>query len=264
MSRYMAVVGTHVTLADALSERKRLFPAILQGRYPLVITAIKQSIKYFERLQDLNESGKLVEHAFKEQQKLNLPWYSTVSKMIKFWHCSVDNHASTGSQVKKQMIITFKRLAYSKLKFYNSIKTEFCPEDYLRLTQEPFKAVKDLIRLRMSSHRLHIETGRHHNKPVHRRICRCCTDVENEELLAQLPHPEVHIEDEYHILFSCEFFKDVREHATSYIKNLLGSKDSSKLLQDSSDSPAVARFIRNLMKMHHRKVSNDNKDNTDK
>ena len=71
------------------------------GRYPLVITSIKQPIKYFERLQDLNDSGKLVEHAFKEQQKLNLPWYITVSKIIKFWHCSVDNHASTGSQVKK-------------------------------------------------------------------------------------------------------------------------------------------------------------------
>ena len=30
MSWYMAVVGTHMTLADALSERKRLFPAIFR------------------------------------------------------------------------------------------------------------------------------------------------------------------------------------------------------------------------------------------
>ena len=44
------------------------------GCLPLVILAIKQSIKYFERLQDLNSSGKLVQDAFSKQQKLDLPW----------------------------------------------------------------------------------------------------------------------------------------------------------------------------------------------
>ena len=54
------------------------------GRYPLVISAIKQSMKYFERLQGLNGSGKLVEDAFSEQQKLDLPWYKVMSKIINF------------------------------------------------------------------------------------------------------------------------------------------------------------------------------------
>ena len=189
------------------------------GRYPLVISAIKQSIKYFERLQGLNDSGKLVEDAFSEQQKLDLPWYKVMSKIINFWHCSSDSNYSTGSLVKKQIIITFRSLwencrrADGKLKFYNSIKTGFFAEDYLRLTQEPFKAVKYLIRRRMSSHRLHIETGRYQSKPVYQRICRCCTDVKNAELLTQLPYPEVHIESEEHILVICEFFKDAREQA---------------------------------------------------
>ena len=43
--------------------------------YPLVISAIKQSIKYFERLQDQYDSGTLVEDAFSEQQIKNTSYY---------------------------------------------------------------------------------------------------------------------------------------------------------------------------------------------
>ena len=36
MSWYVAVVGTHVTFADALSERKWLFPAIFRQRQQII------------------------------------------------------------------------------------------------------------------------------------------------------------------------------------------------------------------------------------
>ena len=161
-----------------------------------------------------------------------------MSKIINVWHCSSDSNYSTGSLVNKQIIITFKSLwgncrrADGKLKSYNTIKTGFCAEDYLRLSQEPFKAVKDLIHVRMSSHHLHIETGRYQNKPVYQRICRCCTDVKNAALLVQLPYPEVHIESEEHILLSCEFFKDAREQAPPRIRSILASKDCPRLFED--------------------------------
>ena len=212
-------------------------------------------------MQRLNDSGKLVEDAFSEQQKLDLPGYKVMSKIINFWHCSSDSNYSTGSLVKKQIIITFKSLwencrrADGKLKFYNSIKTGFFAEDYLRFTQEPFKAVKYLIRLWMSSHRLHIETGRYQNKPVYQRICRCCTDVKNAELLVQLPYPEVHIESEEHILLFCEFSKDAREQAPPHIKSILASRDCSKLFEGHGTSSDLARFIRRILKMHQRKIT---------
>ena len=55
----------------------------------------------------------------------------------------------------------------------------------------------------MSSLLFHIETGRCLNLPVHERICRCCTDLENAQLQAVLPIPEVYIENEEHIISSC-------------------------------------------------------------
>ena len=50
-----------------------------------------------------------------------------------------------------------------KLLFYNNIKNSFGeePEAYLRLTQKPYEEAKSVATIRMSSHRLQIETDWH-------------------------------------------------------------------------------------------------------
>ena len=58
----------------------------------------------------------------------------------------------------------------------------------------------------MSSHKLHVETGRYKNIPRRERICRGCTTADKDIIVGfrNLPECELPIEDEYHCLFDCK------------------------------------------------------------
>ena len=62
----------------------------------------------------------------------------------------------------------------SKLKFYSLLKTEPGAEKYLADISNVKHRV-DLTRLRLSSHSLHIETGRHNSTHREERTCILCT-----------------------------------------------------------------------------------------
>ena len=132
----------------------------------------------------------------------------------------------------------------SKLRFYNSIKPVFGPEIYLEITQEPFESVKHLIRIRMFSHLFHIETGRYLNLPAHERICRCCTDLENAQLLAVLPISEVYIEDEERILFPASSSKIFGTRHTLILRPCLPPMTAT----DYSETPMPPRCWPDMLK----------------
>ena len=179
-----------------------------------------------------------------------------MAKIVEFWQPDRDTKISIGSKIKKDMLLSFNVLwkncckTSTKLKFYSSIKPEFGPEAYLAMTQEPFESVKHLICIRMSSHLLNIEIGRYLNLPAHERTCRCCTDPETAQLLAIMPTPEVYNEEEEHILFSCQFFQNIREQAHPRLKALLATKDSSKLFGDKNVTILLARYTKRIAKEH--------------
>ncbi len=81
-----------------------------------------------------------------------------------------------------------------KLRSYKRFKSNCTLEPYLCNT-ENLSARICLSRFRTSNHRLGIETGRHHNIPVHRRICKFC----NSDA----------IDDESHLLV-CQFHNNLR------------------------------------------------------
>ena len=64
----------------------------------------------------------------------------------------------------------------------------------------------------MSSHKLHVETGRYKNIPKRERICRGCTTADTDIIAGflHLPECELPIEDENHCLFDCSFYSDIR------------------------------------------------------
>ena len=64
----------------------------------------------------------------------------------------------------------------------------------------------------MSSHKLHVETGRYKDIPKQERICRGCTTADKEIIAGflHLPACELPIEDENHFLFDCNFYSDIR------------------------------------------------------
>ena len=67
-------------------------------------------------------------------------------------------------------------------------------EKYLCVLPNPLKFA--LIKFRTSNHKLPIETGRYDNTERKDRICTLCSVKD--------------IGDEYHYLFSCQYFNDIR------------------------------------------------------
>lgn len=87
----------------------------------------------------------------------------------------------------------------SKLRTYKEFKQEVQLENYL-LTIKDITKRKQFRRLRISSHQLHIETGRHRKPrktPVDERICRLC----NLNV----------VEDEKHFIMVCPLYNSERK-----------------------------------------------------
>ena len=100
-----------------------------------------------------------------------------------------------------------------KLRTYKHFKNEYSLETYLTQNKN-LNFPLALLRLRISSHNLRIETGRYakpHKTPVNERICLYCTQQS--------------VEDESHFIVKCslydaeraELYKVVQEH---YITNI--------------------------------------------
>ena len=83
-----------------------------------------------------------------------------------------------------------------KLSFYCTIKDEYSPSPYLALTRKN-SSRKALVRFRISSHQLRIETGRYEKIPRDERICYFCSGNK--------------IEDENHFLLDCKAYSQIRD-----------------------------------------------------
>ena len=64
----------------------------------------------------------------------------------------------------------------------------------------PLLHKKAMSRFRCSSHKLKIETGRHHNIDRENRFCQFCETTEHLFV----------VEDEYHVFFICPRYSDIR------------------------------------------------------
>ena len=88
----------------------------------------------------------------------------------------------------------------SRCDLYKNIKSLLDPEKYLSI-DIPFHLRKAYSRFRCSSHKLHIETGRHLGVDREFRTCLFC--FTNSDILE--------IEDEYHVFFICSRFNELRQ-----------------------------------------------------
>ena len=95
---------------------------------------------------------------------------------------------------------TASKFNISKLRYYNMYKTVFEIEPYL-LSKMSRKHKKVLAKFRMANHVLEIEKGRHNNVPIEDRLCQICGIMSNR----------IAIECEYHVLFECNAYHDLRE-----------------------------------------------------
>ena len=207
------------------------------GRFPVVLKQKQRLFKYWSRLTRLHPD-KIVKQSYEYLKYLtDLGFHTWVSKvkilleendMLHLYE--QDSISVVEEQKYANVLITrlqsnFKEEclqslhSFSSLRHYVGFKCTFTLECYLENIVD-FKVRKAISRLRLNSHNLAVEKGRHHKPkiPLEERLCRQCN-------LGV-------VEDEQHFILICPFLKEEREILFDLIKlydEVILSEDSSTL-----------------------------------
>ena len=188
------------------------------GRYSLSINVIKNMLNFWYRLEN-SESDSLIFHAYKcskEMDNYQTSWYSSIKSLCVMLKIPVNlvnvSHGRFKTAMKKILSNEYVNNWYTmrdncragKLETYFLFKTNFGYENYLSLMHN-FSHRRALARLRISAHRLPIETGRYSNIPRNNRICTKCAEGE--------------IGDEIHFLLNCSKFHNERKDIIQLVKD---------------------------------------------
>ena len=222
------------------------------GTVPIIFNAIKGAVKNWERIRQYNCNDLLMD-AFEESTETNLPWATSIKQTFES-NGMLETFLAAGTETQESEtphILLFQRLKDqfhqdalasineegSKLKMYGSVKTETGTEKYLTdITNVKHRV--DLTRLRLSSHSLNIETGRH-TKPKTDRVDRICTLCNTNT-----------VEDETHVLVNCPCYSDIRTehiHETILTANMTDYDKAVKILK-SEDLKPIAKFTHEIFK----------------
>ena len=152
-----------------------------------------------------------------------------------------------------------RRQVQSKLRFYNTIKTEFGYEPYLNINDA--NARKELSRIRTSAHDLRLETGRYSkaNKSSESdRACRfCCTPAESDilQLLESLPmfEPAFFIESEEHAMTECPGYHHLRTNLSDALKCHLLLQQYAFIMYDATLAKELGLFLKNSFNLRNPK-----------
>ena len=186
------------------------------GRFPLYFNIIKSMLRYYDRLQKSQSIFPLLFDSFEESKTLHnmkkVSWYTSVHSLIDKIKSSLSLQQRT--EINSQHFKTYfvkeweqilQKYSDSKLCTYILHKKNFGLENYLLIIKD-FELRRSLTRLRLSSHTLKIEKGRHLGIPRHNRLCLRCSDGE--------------VEDETHFLLTCKGLTNERQKLLIAINNV--------------------------------------------
>jgi hypothetical protein len=187
------------------------------GRYPLYIRSRLKVLKFYFRIVLLNNYS-VVKNVFLQLQMLDRlgfvknNWVSSVKNifikldLVHYYEminppkgvvdkCMEEARTKLNDDYSKLCLEDISNMPV--LRTYCKFKTEFKMENYL-ITIRSFKLRSFVSKLRLSSHNLAIEKGRHVKPkiPIECRICTMC--------------PLGAVEDESHLLLLCPFYKNER------------------------------------------------------
>lgn len=184
------------------------------GRFPFFIKAITKMIKYYARIKNMAENS-LIGHALLDMKQRTGTWERAANNIINCLGLNINQIRSDirESEHKKKKVSKVilglienrykesweigMRNQKGKLDTYKLFKSDFGYESYLDKIRVGTHQ-KAMTKLRISNHKLHIETGRY-KKPVtprHERLCELCSEG---------------IEDEFHFLFTCKELVNIRK-----------------------------------------------------
>ena len=131
----------------------------------------------------------------------------------------------------------------SKLRFYNEVKESLGMEPYLQI--EASKGSNLIAKIRMSGHKLNIETGRYGSKQesILNRVCSFCCDIPTLESLLHLPEADPIIEDEMHFLTSCPKYQSHRAKVKEPTGPLLLSGNCKRIF-DKDNLHELSKFLK--------------------
>ena len=187
------------------------------GRYPLILDINKRILKYISYLQSKEQSS-LVIQSFLMSIDLHrngkTSFYTNLKKILDYYNISFNFNYENLDDMKIMHFVNHMQKKYithwrhalcnsQKLEFYNVFKDSYTPSIYLDVTRKNPNR-KTLVKLRISNHKLNIETGRYDKISRCDRICPVCG---------------LNIEDEIHFLFHCPKYSSIRDDFFNKIDN---------------------------------------------
>ena len=184
------------------------------GRFPLYFDIVKAMINFWYRLENLDDTCSLLKDAYITSKNLfhsnKSSWYGSIQLILEKipellnLKSKFNTLASFKQHLRKTLHTAFVDIWYTnrvkhadgKLRTYVSLKSHFGREKYLSIMSN-FEQRRSFTRLRISSHRLKIETGRYQGTLPNDRICSKCDSGD--------------VEDENHFLFHCDKFNNDRD-----------------------------------------------------
>ena len=227
------------------------------GLTPLVPFAKKVSVKNWNRICN-NNANEIVIESQENSCKENLPWTSSVKGILEsngLLQLYLDNQVTdketrntipVENYLYSRLIDQYHQSAFeeirnpnSKMFTYSKFKTTIGREKYLSTVKKEKHRIA-MTKIRLSNHKLAIETGRHNKIDRENRICPLCTNgVENEE----------------HFMMKCPAYSELRTRYLPPPNAWL--PDDIKLQQifirDDVDQTKIARFIHEALSIRDQK-----------
>ncbi len=235
------------------------------GQFPILIYASKHFIKYWWRLNSIKPST-FLGRIYGEAREIygigrRATWFKGLSDYLRMLEPGnrdfagptlqevtnikrklLRNHRDIFEKVWRTQLLGEGRTGNSKLRTYKQFKKTFAMEKYLLFL--PFHKRRSITRLRISSHNLAIEKGRHCRTELENRICTICASGE--------------IEDEYHHVIKCAHFAETRKEFREAITEITGEGvfstvgDFNKLMELASQDCEIATLFSDyLTKLGH-------------
>ena len=222
------------------------------GRHPLLINAIKLSIKNWERIRK-GDANSLLLASYSDSMNMNLPWTEGIKKqlegngqLIHFLNTYPTKPYFIFKTLYTSLIDQFHQGAFSsikepgsKLRTYALIKNEIGFERYLKETKKIDERIA-LTKFRLSNHSLMIEKGRYIGLKPEERLCSFCHE---------------YIEDEIHFLVYCPIYKAYKqgfdwEQATlNLFLNVFTNEEKFLYLFNNIPTNVLANFIHKSFKL---------------
>jgi hypothetical protein len=186
------------------------------GKLPLAIEAITKSLKYYGRLQTLDNDTLLGEALITNTKCANrgsndVRKWQNICKTLNVDVTKMKSETFVKNTIGPRLAARYtdfwqnKIRNEDKMRTYVKIKSNFLIEDYLSIPD--FRTRRSLAKLRISAHRLEIERGRYSRPktPACDRLCKVCNINE--------------IEDEFHFVMKCSRYNTEREEFMRYINS---------------------------------------------